>query len=75
MPHVEIKCYSGRNDEQKKACADKVAEAIAAAWGCDLSSVSVAIKDVPKEDWKAEVWDKEIVPDEKFMYKKPGYTA
>jgi len=28
MPHVEIKCYAGRTDEQKKACADKIADAI-----------------------------------------------
>lgn len=26
MPHVEIKCFSGRTDEQKRKCAEKVAE-------------------------------------------------
>lgn len=38
------------------------------------SSVSVAIKDVAEEDWKREVWDKSIVPDSRYLYKKPGYT-
>ena len=42
--------------------------------GCDTSSVSVAIKDVPQEDWKEKVWDADIVPDGKYLYKKPGYT-
>ena len=25
MPHVEIKCYPGRTEEVKKACAERVA--------------------------------------------------
>ncbi len=75
MPHVEIKCFTGRTDEQKRRCAEKVAEVVAESLGCKLTSVSVAIKDVPPEEWKAEVWDKNIVPDEPYLYKKPGYTC
>lgn len=75
MPHVEIKCYPGRTEEQKRTCAEKIAPLIADALGCDISSVSVAVKDVEAADWKAEVWDKMIVPDEKVMYKKPGYSC
>ena len=74
MPHVEIKCFSGRTDEQKTQCAEKIAKDIAEILGCDTSSVSVAIKDVPPEDWKEKVWDADIVPDEKYLYKKPGYN-
>ena len=73
MPHVEIKCFSGRTDEQKTQCAEKIAEDIAEILGCDISSVSVAIKDIPPEDWKEKVWDANIVPDKKYLYKKPGY--
>ena len=75
MPHIEIKCFPGRTDEQKRQCAEKVAEAVAETLGCKLSSVSVAVKDCPPEEWKAEVWDKNIVPDEPYLYKKPGYTC
>ncbi len=75
MPHVEIKCFAGRTDEQKRQCAEKVAEAVAESLGCKLTSVSVAIKDCAPEEWKAEVWDKNIVPDEPYLYKKPGYTC
>ena len=75
MPHVEIKCFSGRRDEQKALCAEKIAEIIADTLGCKTSSVSVAIKDVPENEWKEKVWDMSIVPDEKFLYKKPGYTC
>ena len=75
MPHVDIKCFAGRSDEQKKECAEKIAEVIAETLGCKITSVSVAIKDVPEEKWKAEVWDKQIAPDEPYLYKKPGYTC
>ena len=79
MPHVEIKCYPGRTEEVKAKCAEEVAKAISETMGCDLSSVSIAIKEVEKEDWeekwKAEVWDRQIVPDEPYLYKKPGYTC
>ena len=74
MPHVDIRCFAGRSDEQKKKCADRIAEVIAETLGCKISSVSVAIKDIPQEDWKEQVWDKYIVADEKFLYKKPGYS-
>ena len=75
MPHVEIKCFAGRTDEQKRYCAEKIAEVIAETLGCKTSSVSVAIKDIPEELWKEEVWDRDIVPDEQYLYKKPGYTC
>lgn len=75
MPHVDIKCFSGRTEEQKREYADKIAEVIAETLGCETKSVSVAIKDVDQSDWKDEVWDKYIIPDEKYMYKKTGYSC
>ena len=74
MPHVEIKCFSGRTEEQKIRCAEKVANDIAEILGCEISSVSVAIKDVDENDWKEDVWDKNIIADKDYLYKKPGYT-
>jgi len=75
MPHVELSCYPGRTEEQKKLCAEKIAQAITETMGCDLSSVSIAIKEVQKEDWKEQIWEPRIVADEKDLYKKPGYTC
>nr|WP_297708054.1 tautomerase family protein [uncultured Butyrivibrio sp.] len=74
MPHVEIKCFEGRTDKQKTECAERITQVIAETLGCKTSSVSVAIKDIPEKDWKTEVWDKSIVPDEKYLYKRPGYS-
>ena len=75
MPHVEIKCFPGRSEEQKTECANEIAEVIARTLGCRTKSVSVAIKDIPESEWKEKVWDKHIVPDSPFLYKKPGYTC
>lgn len=74
MPHIEIKCFPGRTEEQKRRCAEKVAEDVSEILGCEISSVSVAIKDVDEKDWKEEVWDKNIVIDKDYLYKKPEYT-
>lgn len=74
MPHVKIKCFSGRTEEQKRRCAQKIAEDISEILECDMSSVSVAIVDVDREDWKEEVWDKDMVADKDHLYKEPGYT-
>ncbi len=52
MPHVDIKCFSGRSDAQKTKCAGLVTRVIAETLGCKESSVSVAIKDVEEADWK-----------------------
>ena len=69
MPHVEIKCYPGRSEEQKTRCAEEVTKAITETMGC------VAIKEIEKEDWKNKVWDTQIAPECDTLYKKPGYTC
>lgn len=74
MPHVEIKCFPGRTEEQKKKCAEEVTKAITETMGCAASSVSIAIKEIDQADWKEKVWDTQIVTD-KNLYKEPGYTC
>ena len=75
MPHIEIKCFPGRTEEQKVNCAERIADVVAETLGCNTSSVSVAITDVPEEEWKEKVWEKHIAPDYDTLYKKPGYTC
>ena len=75
MPHIEIKCFPGRTEEQKKNCAEQIAKVITETLGCKDSSVSVAIKDIPEADWKNEVWDKCITAEKKYLYKNPGYSC
>ena len=74
MPHVELKCFPGRTQEQKRRCAEKIAADISEILVCDISCVTVVIKDVAEENWKEEVWDKEIKAHKDYLYKEPGYT-
>lgn len=74
MPHINIKCYPGRTEEQKQKCALAVAKAVSEIMGCDISHVSLEINEIDKSDWEAKVWDKEIEPNMDKLYIKPGYN-
>ena len=74
MPHVEIKCYPGRTEEVKRACAEKVASDVAETLGCPATAVSVSIKEIPQENWK-DVYNGQIMADKESLYVEPGYTC
>lgn len=73
MPHVVVKLFPGRTDEQKQSCAQKIVEALGETLGCPEGSVSVAFHDVAKKDWE-KVYETEILRQGENLYKKPGYT-
>lgn len=73
MPHIEIKCYPGRTDAQKKLLADKIAQDVAEIFKTEEGCVSVAIEDIPEQEWKERVWDRKIVPQQELLYRKPEY--
>ena len=75
MPHVEVKCYPGRTEEQKIALAKKIQEDMVEIFGTKETSVSIAIKEVNQEDWKKDVWDVSIMPEMDSLYVKPGYKC
>jgi len=74
MPHVIIKLYPGRTEEQKRAMANAVSEAIVQSIGADPKTISVAIEEVPPSEWKEKVYDPEIAPQLDALWIKPGYT-
>jgi 4-oxalocrotonate tautomerase len=73
MPHVIVKLASGRSDAQKTAIADAVTKAIVATANVGEDAVSVAIEDVPKQDWVDHVYRPDILPNLGSLHKKPGY--
>ena len=74
MPHVIIKLWPGRTVDQKRALAYKVAAALKDAIQVPESSISIAIEEVPKSEWKEKVYDREISGKIDTLYKKPDYT-
>lgn len=58
MPFIDVKMFPGRDEEVKKAFAEKLIDSAAAELGAPKEAFSVAITDVKPEDWNAEVADK-----------------
>ena len=73
MPHINVKCYPGRTEEQKKKLAEKITQDVIEILGAKESNISVSIQDIQPEKWKADVVEKEILPNKDFLYKTPGY--
>ncbi|KTS36972.1 4-oxalocrotonate tautomerase [Methylobacterium indicum] len=74
MPHVIVKLYAGRSDEQKQRIADEVTKALITATGCSEGSVSVGVEDVAPSAWTATVYEPDIVAKADTILKKPGYA-
>jgi 4-oxalocrotonate tautomerase len=73
MPHVIVKLYSGRSEQQKQEIADAVAKAVMASAGSAEPSVSVSIEDVDPDEWVETVYRPDIIEKPEQLYKRPGY--
>jgi 4-oxalocrotonate tautomerase len=73
MPHVIVKLYSGRSDQQKATLAGEITKAVMAGANCGEDAVSVSIEDVEPNDWVEQVYKPDIMGRADKLYKKPGY--
>ena len=73
MPHVIVKMYAGRSEQQKARLAQEVTKAIMAGAGCGEDAVSVAIEDIAPEEWGEKVYQPDIAAHPDKLYKRPGY--
>jgi 4-oxalocrotonate tautomerase len=74
MPHVIVKLYSGKSDQQKAALAEAVTKAVTSSLNYGEGSVSVGIEDVEAKDWADNVYRPDILGKPETIYKKPGYN-
>lgn len=74
MPHVIVKLYPGRSEQQKRQLAEAIAKDVVEIAGCQEKAVSVAIEEVRPEDWAAAVYQPDILADPQKLYIKPGYN-
>ena len=74
MPHVIVKLYPGRSDEQKKKLADEISKDVVAIAKCDEKSVSVAFEEVEIKDWAEKVYKVDILEKQDNLFKEPGYN-
>ena len=73
MPHVNVRMYAGRSEDDKQRLAEAIAQALAQTLGSSERSISVAIEDVEPDIWMAEVYAPEITAKADRLYKRPGY--
>ena len=73
MPHVVVKLYPGRSEQQKAQLAARIVKDVVATMSCGEESVSVAIQEVRPEDWVEKVYRPDITGHWDDLYKKPGY--
>ena len=74
MPHVIVKLYSGKSEQQKRKLADEITKAVTTVLNYGEESVSVAIEDVDPTDWSEQVFRPDILGKPASIYEKPGYN-
>jgi len=74
MPHVIVKLWPGKSEQQKAKLAEKIVEDVTKVLNYGEESVSVAFEEVEPQDWAEKVYKPDIVRNSDRLYKKPGYT-
>ena len=74
MPHVIVKLYPGRSDEQKTRLAEEIVKDVVTIAECEEKSVSVSFEEIRPEDWAEKVYRPDILENQQRLYKKPGYN-
>ena len=74
MPHVIVKLWPGKSEQQKKQLAEAITRDVMEALHYGEESVSVALEEIPANEWAEKVYRPEIVNKAASLYKKPGYT-
>ncbi len=74
MPHIIVKLYAGRSEQQKKELTEKIVKSVVEVTACKEASVSVAIEEFEPHDWTEKVYRPDILDKQETLSKKPGYN-
>jgi 4-oxalocrotonate tautomerase len=73
MPHVIVKLWPGKSEQQKTRLAEAITKDVMNIFHYGEESVSVAMEEIKPEDWAEKVYKPDIVSQPETLYKKPGY--
>ena len=73
MPHVIVKLWPGKSEQQKQKLVEGVTKAVMTSLGYGEESVSVSLEEVPSGDWTEKVYKPDIINGRGKLYKRPGY--
>ncbi len=74
MPHIIVKLYPGRSEQQKKQLAEEIAKDVVTIAKCEGKDVSVALEEIEPADWPEKVYKPDILGNKDKLYKRPGYN-
>ncbi len=73
MPHVIVKLWPGKSEQQKALLAERIAQDVMDVLNYGEESVSVGFEEIKSQDWREKVYKPEILDKWDDLYKKPGY--
>ena len=73
MPHVIVKLWPGKSEQQKARLAEAITRDVMEILHYGDESVSVALEEVKSQEWLEKVYKPEIKSKWSKLYKKPGY--
>ena len=73
MPHVIVKLYPGKSEQQKTELAQAITANVMRILGNSADAISVGFEEVSPADWPEQVYRRDIVEKPDSIYKQPGY--
>jgi 4-oxalocrotonate tautomerase len=61
MPHVIVKLWPGKSEQQKQKLADGLTKPVMSSLGYGEESVSVSLEEVAARDWTEKVYKPDIL--------------
>ena len=74
MPHVIVKLWPGKTEQQKTELAEKITNDVMNVLNYGEESVSVLLIEIKPDEWKEKVYQTDILNSPGKLYKKPGYN-
>ena len=74
MPHVIVKLWPGKSDQQKAQLALEITDSVMSVLNYGAESVSVGFEEIGSQDWADKVYAPDIKAKWNHLYKKPDYT-
>jgi len=73
MPHVIVKLWPGKSEQQKTRLAEATTKDVMSILHYGEKSVSVAMEEIKPGEWAEKVYRAELKDNLDKLYKKPGY--
>ena len=74
MPHVAIKLFPGKTEEQKVELTEAIRQSLLTIFKSTDESISIAFEEIDPKNWIEAVYIPDIESKLYKLYKKPGYN-